>query len=240
MRDLRYLNNRRIYLEEFKDFEYDETCEGMFDFFINGNWYFAIASVGEGWQHVSVSGHKGLMPTWDIMEIIKNKFFNDDEFVVEYHPKKEEYVNNVENCLHIWSPLERELPYPDLNEIRKSKPKLINKQPVRIKGRAYYYEHFMTDDFEFATVQSFDGRPDWNAVCEIKQQVFGDEVVVSYHARKGDLLYKQNKNKPNKITIWKSTKDKIFTPNSGLVGVQGLTEDDLRNMSKKELLEMLW
>ena len=50
----------------------------------------------------------------------------------------------------------------------------------------------LTDDFEFATVQSFDGRPDWDAVCEIKQQVFGDEVVVSYHARKGDLLYKQN------------------------------------------------
>lgn len=238
MRDLRYLNNSKTMLEEFKDFEYDETCEGMFSFLINGNWYFAVASVGEGWQHVSVSGYEGKMPTWDVMENIKKKFFNDEEFVVEYHPKKEDYVNNCDNCLHIWSPLERELPYPDLNTIRKNKPKLVNKQSVRINGKIYYYEHFTSEDFEFATIQTFDKRPDWDVVCEIKQQIFGDEVAVSYHPRKGDLLYKQNKNKPNSITIWKSTKNQIFTPDSKLVGTQGLTEDDLKNMSTEELLEM--
>lgn len=239
MKDLRYLNSHRIFLKEFENFEYDETCEGMFDILINGNWYFVVASVGEGWQHVSVSGHEGIMPTWDVMDTIKNKFFNDDEFVVEYHPKKEEYVNNVENCLHIWSSLDRELPYPDLNEIRTRKPKLINKQAVRINGRAYYYEHFESEDFEYATIQSFNKRPEWDAVCEIKQQIFGDEVAVSYHARKGDLLYRQNKKKLDRITIWKSTKDKIFTPNSRLVGIQGLTEDDYKNMTNEEILDLI-
>lgn len=238
MRDLRYLNSHRIILKQFEDFEYDETCEGMFDLCINEKWYFVVVSVGEGWQHVSVSGHEGIMPTWDVMDTIKNKFFRDEEFVVEYHPKKAEYVNNLENCLHMWAPLDRELPYPDLEKIRKNKPKLIDKKPVRINGKGYYYEHFQTEDFEFATIQSFDNRPDWDAVREIKQQIWGDEVVVSYHARKGDLLYKQNKKKSKSVMIWKSTKDKIFTPNSNLVGVQGLSEDDFRNMSEEELLEL--
>ena len=239
MRDLRYLNDCRKFIEEFKNFEYDETCEGMFDIQVDGRWYFVIASVGEGWQHVSVSGYEGVIPTWDVMEAIKNKFFNDDEFVVEYHPKKEDYVNNKENCLHIWAPTDKELPYPDLNKIRKNKPKLINKQPVRFEGKSYYFEHFAAEDFEYVIIQSFNKRPEWNAVCEIKQQVFGDVVAVSYHARKGDLLYKQNKNKPDRIIIWKSTKEKIFTPDSRLVGNKDLTEEDLKNMSNEELLEMI-
>ena len=120
MKDLRCLNEYRKYLEEFKDYYYDEKCEGMFDILINGNFYFVVASHDEGWQHVSVSGYNGIMPSWDVMETIKNKFFEDDEFVVEYHPKKEDYVNNVENCLHLWSHICKELPYPDLLKIKKN------------------------------------------------------------------------------------------------------------------------
>ena len=174
------------------------------------------------------------------MENIKNKFFEDNEFVVEYHPKKEDYVNNKENCLHIWSPLDKEMPYPDLLAIKKSKPKMIKKQAVNIKGKPYYYEHYSSEDFEFVTVQSgFSSRPEWNAVCEVKQQVFGDTVAVSYHAKKGDMLYKQNKNKPDQITVWRPTKQVVPTPNSEMVGVKGLNEDDLKKMSKEELLELI-
>ena len=97
-----------------------------------------------------------------------------------------------------------------------------------------------TEDFEFVTVQSgFNKRPNWNDLCEIKQQVFGDTVAVSYHARKGDPLYKQNKNKLDQITIWRSIKEPILTPDSSLVGYKDLTEDDLNKMSKDELLEMI-
>ncbi len=39
-------------------------------------------------------------------------FFNEDETVVEYHPAKSEYVNNIPNCLHLWRPLNEHMPTP--------------------------------------------------------------------------------------------------------------------------------
>lgn len=72
-----------------------------------------IASWGGGWEHVSVSPYKRhITPSWDDMCRIKSMFWEDDECVVEYHPPKSEYVNNVPNCLHLWRPIEAELPMP--------------------------------------------------------------------------------------------------------------------------------
>ncbi|MBR5818147.1 MAG: hypothetical protein IKY62_05825 [Clostridia bacterium] len=39
-------------------------------------------------------------------------FFREDETVVQYHPAKSEYVNNVPNCLHLWRPTGAEMPTP--------------------------------------------------------------------------------------------------------------------------------
>lgn len=63
-----------------------------------------------GWEHVSVSPYNGKMPTWDDMCEIKDLFWNDDEAVIQIHPKKSEYVNIVDNCLHLWRNKEMELP----------------------------------------------------------------------------------------------------------------------------------
>lgn len=72
-----------------------------------------IWSFGCGWEHVSVSPEKKrITPSWDDMCKLKDMFFHDDETVIEYHPAKSEYVNMVGNCLHLWKPLEQELPIP--------------------------------------------------------------------------------------------------------------------------------
>ena len=63
-----------------------------------------------GWEHVSVSPYKGKLPTWDDMCEIKDIFWNDDEEVIQIHPKKSEYVNILDNCLHLWRHREIELP----------------------------------------------------------------------------------------------------------------------------------
>lgn len=63
-----------------------------------------------GWEHVSVSPYGGKMPTWDDMCTIKDIFWNDEEAVIQIHPKKSEYVNIVDNCLHLWRHKEMELP----------------------------------------------------------------------------------------------------------------------------------
>ena len=63
-----------------------------------------------GWEHVSVSPYKGKMPTWDDMCAIKDIFWDDEEAVIQIHPKKSEYVNVKDNCLHLWRHKSIELP----------------------------------------------------------------------------------------------------------------------------------
>jgi hypothetical protein len=60
-----------------------------------------VISDGHGWDHVSVSlGHR--CPTWDEMCFFKDMFFTDTETVIQFHPKRSEYVNDHPNCLHLW------------------------------------------------------------------------------------------------------------------------------------------
>lgn len=72
-----------------------------------------IASWGMGWDHVSVS-MKREAPSWDLMCMIKDMFFRDDEVVLQYHPAKASYVNVHKHCLHLWRPQNVEVPVPDL------------------------------------------------------------------------------------------------------------------------------
>ena len=72
-----------------------------------------IWSNGGGWEHVSVSPYnRRYTPTWDEMCALKDMFFYEDETVVQYHPARSEYINNMPNCLHLWRPLNKEMPTP--------------------------------------------------------------------------------------------------------------------------------
>ena len=72
-----------------------------------------IWSNGLGWDHVSVSPYKKhIVPSWEDMCMLKDMFFNDEEWVVEFHPAKADYVNNMPNCLHLWKPLHEIQPIP--------------------------------------------------------------------------------------------------------------------------------
>lgn len=57
----------------------------------------------EGWEHVSIALYAKRLPRWDEMCYIKDLFWNEDEEVVQIHPKKSEYVNIAE-ALHLWRP----------------------------------------------------------------------------------------------------------------------------------------
>lgn len=77
-----------------------------------------IASDGAGWEHVSVHvsvrkpnrqgqfvPHHDETPSWEEMCSVKDLFWGDDDCVVQFHPPKKEYVNDHENCLHLWRPV---------------------------------------------------------------------------------------------------------------------------------------
>ena len=63
-----------------------------------------IASDGQGWEHVSVS-LSNRCPNWREICFIKDLFWDGEDVVIQYHPKKSEYVNRHDNCLHLWRPV---------------------------------------------------------------------------------------------------------------------------------------
>lgn len=72
-----------------------------------------LVSDGMGWEHVSVS-LPGLdrCPTWDEMCFVKDLFWDDEEVVLQYHPKRSEYVNAHAYVLHLWRPRGMVFPRP--------------------------------------------------------------------------------------------------------------------------------
>jgi hypothetical protein len=64
-----------------------------------------------GWEHVSVSLYNRT-PNWQEMCFVKDLFWEEDEWVVQYHPSKKAYVNCHPYCLHLWKPINALLPIP--------------------------------------------------------------------------------------------------------------------------------
>lgn len=77
--------------------------------------FFIVASDGEGWEHVSVHVSdcgSNRTPTWDEMCKIKFLFWDESDCIIQYHPSKEEYVNNHKHTLHLWKPITEQIPIP--------------------------------------------------------------------------------------------------------------------------------
>ena len=70
-----------------------------------------VAPMSELWQHVSVSTHRRC-PNWPEMCKVKELVWGDDVTVVQFHPKKTEYVNNHQYCLHLWKKRDTEYALP--------------------------------------------------------------------------------------------------------------------------------
>lgn len=114
MKDLRYLDQFR---RPFQGFMGDEH-NGLFLIEIENKIFRCISSDGDNWDHVSVTiltktGEPvKRCPKWNEMCIIKELFFEDDEEVMQLHPKKEDYVNVHPYCLHLWRPQQEKIPTP--------------------------------------------------------------------------------------------------------------------------------
>ena len=110
LKNLNYLNEHRINLIG----DLGDECNGIFEMKIKGETYRIVASDGHDWEHVSISckSSKTKIPSWTVMCIVKDLFFNENEVVMQLHPPKRDYVNNVSNCLHLWKPTKQELPTP--------------------------------------------------------------------------------------------------------------------------------
>lgn len=83
------------------------------------DYFFAVqASDGEGWEHASVSltmkkKNVERCPTWEEMCYVKDLFWDKEDTVIQYHPAEKNYVNMHKYVLHLWRPVDIELPLPD-------------------------------------------------------------------------------------------------------------------------------
>jgi hypothetical protein len=67
------------------------------------------------WEHVSVRAYRGSqsrIPTWREMCFVKGLCWDDEDVVVQYHPRKSEYVNCHPHVLHLWRPKDQTIPTP--------------------------------------------------------------------------------------------------------------------------------
>lgn len=97
---------------------YTGTLEGAFIIpaLFNNRELAVIASNRELWEHVSVHAFRrrdSYTPTWDEMCYVKSLFWDDENVVMQLHPKKREYRNMHPNVLHLWRPVSIAIPTPN-------------------------------------------------------------------------------------------------------------------------------
>lgn len=73
------------------------------------------------WEHVSIHAWRDVgtkhgvqerCPTWREMCFVKGEFWDDEDVVIQYHPRKSEYVNCHPFTLHLWRPVNEVIPTP--------------------------------------------------------------------------------------------------------------------------------
>lgn len=71
-----------------------------------------IASIGEGWDHVSVSLNLPRTPSWAEMEHVKRTFFLSHEVAMQLHVATDDHISIHPHVLHLWRPHDQPIPLP--------------------------------------------------------------------------------------------------------------------------------
>lgn len=94
-----------------------QSVYGLNSFFVpfNGKTLAVCASVdtddkGIKWEHVSVS-LKHRIPTWQELKFIKMLFWDPEDEVLQLFPPQSQYIDVHKNCLHLWRPINVDLPW---------------------------------------------------------------------------------------------------------------------------------
>ena len=159
---------------------------GCFYLPLGNNFFQVIASNQIGWEHVSVSNdHR--CPTFNEVVTIKEMFFNSGEIAFQIHPKKKNYVNFHNTCLHLWRPTNVNVPTPDITAVL-NKYEFFSSKRVCKEGHINGTRYVAIYDPNWAN---------WDDVFQIKQKYFGDTEVIQYHVSKATDL-----NNKSIILLW--------------------------------------
>ena len=133
---------------------------GMFSLpYVDNSHIEVIASHELGWQHVSTTivlnpVDDPRTPTYGEMQLVRDLFFYPDEKVVQYHPRRQDYVNDNPYVLHMWVRDGNIMPYPSLSE---SNLKFVNSFIVPTADNKYLKTTLFVDDaWQMVSVQLTD------------------------------------------------------------------------------------
>ncbi len=191
----------------------------------DGEFFFLVASNGFGWDHVSVSLHRKnganikRCPSFEEMQMIKEKLFAEEEVVFQLHPREEDYINTHPYCLHLWRPNNYNMNIPPLHSVNEDE--LSSNLEFEHDGITVKIKIGNTDGWQVARVNCFtkDGRlikssPTWNVMCKAKEIAFGEEEAAFQFMASGN-------SKRTGLDIWYPTSLSLRPPlpNAVLVGV---------------------
>lgn len=74
-----------------------------------------VASEGDTevpWEHVSISPAARRTPSWEEMSYVKSLFWGPEECVMQLHVPDADHKNCHPYTLHLWRPLQAEIPRP--------------------------------------------------------------------------------------------------------------------------------
>jgi len=78
---------------------------------MEGDLWHVILCDRTGWRRLSVSNAQTKeLPGWTVMNRLKDAFFSDTDWVVQFYPPKD--VESPAGCLELWQPLNDPLPLP--------------------------------------------------------------------------------------------------------------------------------
>lgn len=99
MRNLHDLDRHRV---KYRGLVGDHTCGAfLIQSPVDSGQLRVLAANAEGWDHVSVS-RADRCPSWEEMEHVKRRFFNDDEVAFQLHVAVKEHINCHPRTLHLW------------------------------------------------------------------------------------------------------------------------------------------
>lgn len=112
-------------------------------FEIENHFFNAVVLNVDDWQHVTVTVFEsGKRPnrcaTWEEMCFIKSLFWDDEETVIQFHPPKSEYISNHPFALHLWKPVNTEIPLPPSDLVGEKEPSKIEQEIKRLIDEYYF------------------------------------------------------------------------------------------------------
>lgn len=187
MKNLNNINNFRrvdLYGDGFIGDEYNGAF--VIDKYKSGEFYLVIASNGKGWDHVSVTLHRKnganikRCPTFEEMQMVKEKIFSEEEVVFQLHPREEDYIDTHPYCLHLWKPNNCSMIIPPLYSVNEDE--LAVNTDFEHEGTIVRIKTCEIDGWQVARVYCFtkNGKliksiPNWDVMCKVKSFVFGEK-----------------------------------------------------------------